>query len=284
MTENQETTPNGKQSVVVKTTWAKATERISVKLIGTLGVVAVITISLVFIWKAMNLPGETLGGAAESTGRVVERAGRGVLEFARNVKNGTITTNIKSQFVDIEGVQKLQVAELSQVERFERQEDYSYFWNLLPTPTVIAEVEVPVTYVYYLDFNEEWQCEFDEIREKLTIVAPLIKWNQPSIDMSQLKTSVSGSIIRFDEAEVEENLKKGITAELNDVRAVENVKVVREVARNTVRDFWRNWLRDKASPDGYSPKSVEVFFADEESPIVAPEDSQIVDTELREDV
>ncbi len=92
------------------------------------------------------------------------------------------------------------------------------------------------------------------------MLAPLLRFNKPAVDVSRMRWQVvQGSLLR-DEAAVQQQLRREITGR-SAIQATANVPLVRETARAQVARFVRDWLL-RSYPDA-ERYEVEVFFADE---------------------
>lgn len=173
---------------------------------------------------------------------------------------GQVVEKIHTEFLgyatQINPSQKLQIAELNQVESFER-ESSGKLWNF-QLPTVVVAITAPVSFVYVVDLKKPWNFQLED--DILIVTAPEMEWNPPAPDLSATRFDVrQGSVFR-DEAAVMRSLKADFTP-LLQARAAQNLALVRETARSSLHDIVLNWFKAQ-DPSGKEPK-IKVIFADE---------------------
>jgi hypothetical protein len=178
--------------------------------------------------------------------------------LARAFRSGTVTTRFISYATEVSGENRLQFATLKEMEVFERTDSATVLWGQLKLPDVVVRARAPVEYTYYLDLNEPWELTLEG--GTVTVHTPEIRFNSPSIDVSEIHYEVaSGSMLR-DEDVALQNLARGLSG-LAKQRAQQNIALVREVGRKKTEEFIRNWLLAQyGDADAYR---VEVIFADE---------------------
>ncbi|HVQ31495.1 MAG TPA: hypothetical protein VMV21_18000 [Vicinamibacteria bacterium] len=226
--------------------------------VSVLGLAAIVAGGVAFVaQRAVSLPGE------------MAREGRQALSDLRSVaaafRSGTITTTFARESTALAGTTRLQFATLKQQEVFSRRDRRSLFWGQLPLPDVVVEARAPVDYTYYLDFEKPWTFRLEG--EVLRVEAPAIEWNAPAIDASALRYEVrEGSVLR-DEVAVLEALRASLT-EASQIRARDNVSLVRETGRLNAAAFVTTWLKGRF--DDAKAVRVEVAFADEPRRLVEP--------------
>ncbi len=193
-------------------------------------------------------------GAAAAGGRAFDR----LESLARAFRTGTVTTTFLSYATEVAGVRRLQVAQLTQMELFERSDRATALWGTLELPELVVRATAPVEYTYYVDFDEPWELALTDGR--IEVQAPALRWNRPALDVSRLDYEVRrGSLLR-DEAEAFERLRRGL-GRMAEGRARDNLPLVREVARRQIAEFVAAWLA-RSFEDG-AGVPVEVRFADE---------------------
>jgi hypothetical protein len=180
---------------------------------------------------------------------------RGLRDVAAAFQSGTVTTSFTSYATEATGVNRLQVAELSQIELFEQTDEASVLWGQLQLPDVVVRARAPVTYTYYVDLEERWDFALEGNR--IRVVAPEIEFNPPAVDVSELDYEVAEDSLLRDEDEALERLRSGIS-QMSRRRAVEHVPLIRELARRETEQFVANWLAAQFV-DG-SEFDVEVAF------------------------
>ncbi len=185
---------------------------------------------------------------------IFNRFARESIGIKEMVKNN-ITTEFYSFATEIRGLQHLTVAELTQMEVFERTSNASTFFDRIKLPEVVVSISAPVSFHYYFNFKKPWAFTLDQ--DVLVITPPPLEFYPPAVDISQTEFNIKkGSLFR-DEAEVMSKLQSEITPLLNE-RAEKNKELVLERAKQQVREFVFNWLKQK-SPKEKDPK-VEVRF------------------------
>ena len=221
--------------------------------------------SLLYVFhKVSQAPGAALEG------------GRQVLTDLRKVaeafRTSTVTTSFLSYATRVSGVSRLQFAELQQVEVFERTDEASIFWGQLDLPDLVVEARAPVTTTYYLDLDAEWEMRLTG--DRIEVVAPEIRFNEPAVDASRIEYRVrAGSILRDSETAIE-RLRQGITW-MARRRARENIPLVRETGRRQTERFVATWLATRFEDGG--DYTVRVRFRDEE-----PEPQRRIELPARE--
>ena len=203
--------------------------------------------------------------------RTLSRAPRAAVEEGRRViadlrevagtfLEGTVTTSFVSYATEATGVNRLQVAELRQLELFEQTDEATVLWGQLHLPVLVVRARAPVDYTYFVDLDERWDFRLDE--DRIRVLAPDIEFNRPSVDVSELEYEVAEDSLLRDEDEALDRLRSGLT-EMSQRRAREHVTLIRELARQEVREFVSGWLAASfVDGDGFT---VEVAFASEES-------------------
>jgi hypothetical protein len=218
-------------------------------------VVAVVALlaAVYVIHSLLSLPGR-----AVDAGREVAKDLR---SLAASFRQGSVETAFVGYATRLSGSNKLQVAELRQVETYTRTESSSLLWGTLQLPDVVVEARVPVEYVYTLDLAETWLFELEGSR--LRVTAPALEFNAPALDVSRLEYDVrASSILRNEDAAIVA-LQSGLT-QLSRERARQQIGLVRETARRQTEEFVGNWLG--SAFDGGEDCTVDVIFEDEPVP------------------
>lgn len=178
--------------------------------------------------------------------------------LAEVFRQGSVETSLRSYASELQGVSRLQFAELKQDEIFERKDTTSVAWGTIPLPDVVVQASARVVYVYAVDLQKRWEIRLQD--RTVDVIAPAPEWSAPALDPSSLKFEVKqGSVLR-DEAAVQEALRAGLRDLLNE-RARAHLPLVRETGRKELARFVREWLLARYS-DG-SQYNVSVRFADE---------------------
>ncbi len=198
--------------------------------------VLIVVLGGFFAFKSCSkMPGE----AFEKAEKVVDRVGSKLAEVAAAFNQGTITTTFTSYATSISGSQFLQFATLTQHERFTRTDEATTAFGYLPLPEVIVEANAPVTYTYFLDLNDKWDFTLQD--GVVTVIAPNIKFNPPSVDASGITYEVKKDSMIRDTRQAMDALKKSITS-LASQKAHTNIELVKETGRKQTEQFVQNWL------------------------------------------
>jgi len=200
----------------------------------------------------------TLSRAPQAVAEEGKEMLRGLRDVAAAFQSGTVTTSFVSYATEATGVNRLQVAELNQVELFEQTDEASVLWGQLQLPDVVVRARAPVTYTYYVDLEDRWDFALEGTR--IRVVAPEIGFNPPAVDVSELDYEVAADSLLRDEDEALDRLRSGIS-EMSRRRADEHVPLIRELARRETEQFVANWLAAQFV-DG-SEFDVEVAFRPE---------------------
>lgn len=212
--------------------------------------IACLVLPIMLIRSAMTRV-RSLGGAAES-------ALISARHIADGFKTGQVETTLRSFATQVQGVSRLQFAELRQLESFERTDRSSIAWGAIPLPDVVVEARGAVVYTYVLDFQKRWDLSLSEGRVDVTAPAP--EFGTPALDPSTLTFEIKrGSVLR-DEAAVRSALQAGLSG-LLDQRAREHLPLVRETGRKATEEFVRKFLVSQY--DDTAGLSIRVRFADE---------------------
>jgi len=221
-------------------------------------IVLILAAAGVYVFKSCR---DTPGQIIEKTGNAVEKAGQAAASVARAFRQGTITTSFLSYATSVSNTHYLQFATLKQTEVFTRKDEATTAFGYIPLPDVIVEARAPVECTYYLDLNAKWRFLVKD--NVLYVQAPAIRHNKPAVDPSEITYDVKvGSKLR-DTGKAVENLKKTVTY-LANVRASENIPLIRETGRKQTAEFVEEWLM-RAFTDG-KEYPVKVYFPDERPP------------------
>jgi len=215
--------------------------------------------AFLFLKSCRDLPGETL----DKTGKVIDKAGKALSNIAGAFRQRQVTTAFISYATSITNHQRLQIATLKQMEVFTQTNQMSTAWGYFSLPDVVVEARAPVECTYYVDLNGRWDFVLKD--GVIIATAPPISFNKPAVDASGISYEVRKG--RFKTAEAQEALKSTITG-LVQVRAHENVQLVRENARRQTAEFIEHWLMKSFTDAGQFP--VKVYFADEKIPNSGP--------------
>jgi hypothetical protein len=215
-------------------------------------VIVLASLGTMMIFKICSSTEKAVRGAGEA----IEKAGKGfgasgvadavkegkdVLKaVAKAFKTGTVKTEFISYVVEINEVNRLQVAESRLVEEFYLKDSKSYLG--IPFPDVEFDWRVPVTYTYYVDLNKEWDITLEESKYTIMVKAPPLKANEPAPDISQWERKDKTSAWRIGEEKIAKKLQDSMTPELKK-RAELNIEKLNipDQARESVMEFVRSW-------------------------------------------
>jgi hypothetical protein len=219
---------------------------------------------ILFVFRSCrDLPAETVS----VTSRAITNVSKALADVASAFSQQNINTSFFSYATSLGQQQYLQFATLKQMEVFTQSDQRSTGFGYIPLPEVIVEARAPVEFTYYLDMNAAWQ--FVLSNKTVHVYAPRIRFNKPAVDASEITYEIRKGSIWRNHAEAQESLKKSVTF-LAQLRARENISLVRESGRNQVADFVQKWLM-KSFGDGQE-YAVKVYFADEVQKIEPPPD------------
>jgi hypothetical protein len=221
----------------------------------------VMGLAIVMVLSGLVVALRTCSAVEDLSGRPAETI-EAVRDLAGAFKTGTIRTEFLSYATELRSTSRLQVAEVEQIEVVSRKDSKAYFWDLLKLPDVEVEVQVPVTYTYYVDLREEWQFVLEGRTVK--VIVPELRHNPPAPDISGMEVKETRSILRFDEDDVKDQVMEGLTNEL-DARAQKNIASlnIHATARESIEAFVSAWLAGALASYGVEDAEaykVEVLF------------------------
>ena len=183
---------------------------------------------------------------------------------AERFKTGHISTTFSEDIPTIISTHGdvLELATLTSVETFSREDTTTYAWGFLPASTTTAEIRVPVTYRYHLRLSEPWRLA---TRGNVCIVlAPQLQASlPPAIDTGRMEKRGASGWATFDKNVLLDELEKDITRHISR-RATDakHLDLVREQCRRSVADFVKTWLANKMQwPNKLN--AIIVIFPDE---------------------
>ena len=221
---------------------------------AAVAVVAIVAASLVLVFRsATDVPGTVLKEGREAL--------RDLRDVAAAFRTGTVTTTFRSYATEVTGTNRLQFAEVRQMEVFERRDAAAVLWGTLALPDVVVEARAPVEYTYFLDLDKEWTFRLEG--KDVFVLAPPVEFNRPSVDVSALRYEVrQGSVLR-DEQIALDKLRSELST-LTMRRARQQLPLVRDTGRRSVEAFVETWLVQRFA-DGEDYRA-RVRFADEPPP------------------
>ncbi len=166
-------------------------------------------------------------------------------------------TELKSFLTSINGVQKLQVAELTQFEKITRQSRRKVFWEKLELPVVVVSIEIPVTYTYYVDLKKKWSA-LEHMEGRWVVVVPDLENNPPAGEISAMNVVVEKASLFRNEESIKNQLMSEMSSYLR-MRAEDHKEIVKEQARKELEKMITKWLDHRNSPS----TSIEVMYFSE---------------------
>ncbi len=242
------------QSLTVKTPWAKSVSRIAITAIVFSSVVFLV-VYLFGIPRALLI----------STDKILSNRAEDVKKIIVAFNSGTVRTNFYSRPTTVSSSNFLQLTKLENTETFNKADSFDYWAD------VEVEIRAPVEYTFYVDLRGEWKFRvkehenLSEILEipEVSVFAPEIKWNKPSVDISRMTNQIRRSSIFRNEEALIKKLQAEITEILNQ-RASEQVNLIREIARKSAKQFIEDWFLNTMFKDfKVKPRIVSLSFADE---------------------
>ncbi len=204
------------------------------------------------------------------TQRTLGRAATQLADEAKEIAERFSSTHITETFISSipqiagDGAGRLEVASLTITERIERSDEKHLFWEMIPLGKTAVEIEVPVTYRYYLRLNDGWNLHYDE--HHLTVEAPILRPSlPPAIHSHRMRKRQQADWLRFDADQQMDELERSLTPSLTSLaRDSGHLDLVRDQARRTVARFVQIWLFYEGQWKEERFDSITVVFADEE--------------------
>tara|TARA_R110002096_G_scaffold119495_8_gene258971 strand:- start:1855 stop:2667 length:813 start_codon:yes stop_codon:yes gene_type:complete len=157
----------------------------------------------------------------------------------------------------------LEIVTAEATERFSRETNFEMFGTKLPMGTTISEINVPATYRYHIDLNDQWFVTTDGSR--LLVLAPRVRPSLPvAFDSGKMEKKTKSGWARWDGQENLDELEKSITNKLALRSADESaIESVRDEGRIAVAKFVRTWLLSHDAWDIDQFKEIVVAFEGE---------------------
>ena len=187
-------------------------------------------------------------------------------ELARNFATGHITTTFLEDIPVITSTHGdvLELATSRSVETFKREDARNSFWDSFYIGTTTAEIRAPVTFRYHINLSDTWRLA---ARGNVCFVsAPQFKPSlPPAIDTGAMEKKAQDGWARFDKNQQLDQLEKDMSGML-DRRAKDaaHLDLVREQCRQSIADFVKNWLIQRAQWTN-TFDAIVVVFPDEQS-------------------
>ena len=189
-----------------------------------------------------------------------------VSDLAKNFATGRITTTFIEDIPVITSTHGnvLELATTRSVETFDREDARNSFWDKVYVGTTTAEIRAPVTYRYHILLSDSWRLA---ARGNVCLVyAPAIRPSlPPAIDTSKMEKRAESGWARFDRQQQLDQLEKDMSGMLERrAKDAPHLNIVREQCRQSVADFVKNWLIERAQWTN-NFESIVVVFPDEQS-------------------
>ncbi len=189
-----------------------------------------------------------------------------VSDLAKNFATGHITTTFIEDIPIITSTHGnvLELATTRSVETFAREDARNSFWDKVYVGTTTAEIRVPVTYRYDILLSDPWRLA---ARGNVCLVyAPPIRPSlPPAIDTGAMEKKAESGWARFDKQAELDQLEKDMSGMLERrAKDAPHMNLVREQCRQSVADFVKNWLIQRAQWTN-NFESIVVVFPDEMS-------------------
>ncbi len=204
-----------------------------------------------FPWKTTVLAAMVLLLAVLGAGvflKVWHDSRQSLSDLAHNFTSDHITTTFLEDIPVITSTHGnvLELATSRSVETFKRDDALNTFWNSFYIGTTTAEIRVPVTFRYHILLSDPWHLS---ARGNVCFVsAPAIQPSlPPAIDTSAMEKRAESGWGRFDKDQQLDQLEKDMTGMLNRrARDGNHLNLVREQCRQSVAEFVKNWLIQRA--------------------------------------
>ena len=198
--------------------------------------------------------------------KVVKGTRESLNDMARNFMTGHITTTFVEDIPIITSTHGdvLELATSRSTETFKREDAENSFWDKFYIGTTTAEIRAPVTYRYHIVLSDPWRLAAKG--NVCFVSAPPIRPSlPPAIDTSAMEKRAESGWARFDKAQQLDQLEKDMTGMLNRrAKDAAHMNIVREQCRQSVADFVKNWLIQRAQWTN-TFDAIVVVFPDEHS-------------------
>jgi hypothetical protein len=187
-------------------------------------------------------------------------------DLARNFATGHITTTFLEDIPVITSTHGnvLELATSRSVETFEREDARNSFWDKVYIGTTTAEIRAPVTFRYHILLSDPWRLAAHG--NVCFVAAPAIRPSlPPAIDTTGMEKRAESGWARFDKDQELDQLEKDMTGMLERrAKDAPHMDIVREQCRQSVAEFVKNWLIQRAQWTN-NFDAIVVVFPDEQS-------------------
>jgi hypothetical protein len=134
--------------------------------------------------------------------------------------------------------------------------DQAILFKKFSLPPAIVEIRFIADIAYYVDLEKTFKLEARE--DKVLVLAPLLEFQRPSVDLRTLKFEVKQKGFLIDEKKTLEKLQAELPLFLHD-DAIKSLDQVREKARTELIEFLQNWFLKSE----LKAPTLELVFEDE---------------------
>ncbi|WP_036168788.1 hypothetical protein [Massilia sp. 9096] len=167
----------------------------------------------------------------------------------------------------------LEVSAISATEQFEATDAHSFL--RIHLGSTVGQIKVPAVYRYHIELAPEWKIRFRN--KTFVVIAPAVQPTLPvAIDTKGIRQQSTGIWSVVTGSAVLDKILHSISPGLNAKAATPAyIRLQREAARSTVKEFVAKWLITQAQWKAYSAYPIQVYFADEPIQVLRTEDSPV---------
>lgn len=199
-----------------------------------------------------------------------ERWIKGLMRKFSNPSNEFLSGKVTDEYIEywtgIEQMNRLQFSQIKTVETFRLKEAKGFFGNnLFATAEVV--IKTPVEYNFYVDLNGKWDFIYDKDDNGVTVIAPRISYNKPSVDVSQMEIRNISKSIWINNEELKNKIIKNIMPHCA-VSAGKKVSQIKPMAKDSIKNFVDAWfINIKFADSEIKPHVKEIYFSNEKEGI-----------------
>ena len=237
--------------VINKITWAKAFSKIGVTAIIVAGMCIVCLSAIKSCEHVYDTP---------------ERWVKGLVNKFSNPSNEFLSGKVTDEYIEywtgIKQMNRLQFSQIETIETFRLKEIKGFFRNNL-FATAEVMVKAPVQYNFYVDLNENWDFFYDEEDNGVTVIAPKINYNRPSVDVSKMDIREIKKSLWINNDELKNNILKNLMPQCA-ISARNKVDQIKPLAKDSIKNFVDAWfINIKFADSRIKPHVKEIYFTDE---------------------